>query len=111
MDSFSQLAGGQVYKTIVTSSIQAPLAPILGDLHDREKEIILESLCVSLPVSVSLSISLSFFPPIFLQPPFQPTFWVQWLGEKFLIGCDPGVLNCTGLSLYIKNDQNVLLFT
>lgn len=67
MGTFPQLAGDQVCKAIVTSSIQVPLRQVLDDLHaEREGEetsqkqslsIYLSIISQSLNLSLSLSLS------------------------------------------------------
>lgn len=83
MGTFPQSEGGQVCKTIVTSAIQGPIAPVLDNLHAQtEKKKISQKQPLSAPAPPPLSspsilpllpcLSLS-SPPIFSPSPLQPT--------------------------------------
>lgn len=60
MGTFPQSEGGQVCKTIVTSAIQGPIAPVLDNLHAQtEKKKISQKQPLSAPAP-PLSLSLSY---------------------------------------------------
>lgn len=72
MGTFPQSEGGQVCKTIVTSAIQGPIAPVLDNLHAQtEKKKYLRSSLSLHPPPPSLSPLHPSFPsfPVSLSPP------------------------------------------